>query len=245
MAGTGSYARGEQSRSVPDPLAGPYAKMAAQQNAYNARQETELAQRRGAKAGAVSELTGARAAAAPLADRMYRPPADDVADPLRTLRSTLTRDRISTSAGMSFNERVKAPMLSLVAAGLIATSAGQVSDISLGEGRPPSSTNLEAEFVCGRDRVQARFETSLSGGGKIAKLLWNRRAYPVGLLQALNVELAAMRRIASVSARCDDGSIRLLVGGLAGAEQPGSDDLIVEFAVNKAGLSAKPRSLRQ
>lgn len=70
MAGTGSYARGEQPRSVPDTLAEPYARMAAQQRAYNARQAAELAQRRSTVSRPV----------APLADRMYRPPDSDIAE---------------------------------------------------------------------------------------------------------------------------------------------------------------------
>lgn len=41
MASSGSFARGDRPRSVPDPLAGPYDRMAAQQRAYNARQEAE------------------------------------------------------------------------------------------------------------------------------------------------------------------------------------------------------------
>ncbi len=39
MAASGSYARKEQPRSVPDPLDKPYRRMAAQQRAYNAQQE--------------------------------------------------------------------------------------------------------------------------------------------------------------------------------------------------------------
>lgn len=79
MPGTGSYARGEQPRSVPDPLAGPYAKMAAQQNAYNARQEAELERRKRAKAVAASVAPRKRMAVTqPLAGRMYRSSADEV-----------------------------------------------------------------------------------------------------------------------------------------------------------------------
>lgn len=39
MAGTGSFTRGDKPRSVPDPLAEPYAAMTAKQRAYNTRQE--------------------------------------------------------------------------------------------------------------------------------------------------------------------------------------------------------------
>lgn len=123
LAGTGSYARGEQSRSVPDPLAGPYAKMAAQQNAYNARQEAELAQRRGAKAGAVSEPTGARAAAAPLADRMYRPPADDVAE-LRRQQAEFKKTERAISRD---NAWMAIPALAPAAAVLGLEAAGMIA----------------------------------------------------------------------------------------------------------------------
>lgn len=74
MAGTGSYAHGEQPRSVPDTLAAPYSRMVAQQRAYNARQAAESAQRGGGGG------TAAARPALPLADRMYRPPADDIAE---------------------------------------------------------------------------------------------------------------------------------------------------------------------
>ncbi|MDP3658601.1 hypothetical protein [Phenylobacterium sp.] len=59
MAESGSYARGDQPRSVADPLKGPYAKMAGAQSAYNARQE-EYAERHRHD------------------DGMYRPSADSV-----------------------------------------------------------------------------------------------------------------------------------------------------------------------
>lgn len=39
MAGSGSYARGDQPRSVPDELKEPYEKMARRQQAHNAKQE--------------------------------------------------------------------------------------------------------------------------------------------------------------------------------------------------------------
>lgn len=39
MAGSGSYARGDQPRSVPDNLKGPYEDMSRKQKAYNAKQE--------------------------------------------------------------------------------------------------------------------------------------------------------------------------------------------------------------
>lgn len=81
LAQSGSYARGGQARSVPDPLAGPYAGMVAQQRAYNSVQEAELERRRSNSgnvivadaadfAGPVSSWTG----------RMYQPSADDVAE---------------------------------------------------------------------------------------------------------------------------------------------------------------------
>ena len=55
---------------MPDTLAEPYARMVAQQRAYNARQAAELAQSRATE----------RRPVAPLADRMYRPAADDMAE---------------------------------------------------------------------------------------------------------------------------------------------------------------------
>lgn len=39
MASSGSYARGDQPRSVPDNLKGPYEEMSKKQKAYNAKQE--------------------------------------------------------------------------------------------------------------------------------------------------------------------------------------------------------------
>lgn len=73
LAGTGSYARGDQPRSVPDALAQPYARMAAQQQAYNAQQARALERRRSGGGGAPPRPVPAkRAAEAPLADRMYR-----------------------------------------------------------------------------------------------------------------------------------------------------------------------------
>lgn len=66
MAASGSYARGDQPRSVPDTLAQPYARMAAQQRAYNDRQGAGLEQ--------------SRTGVAPLADRMYRGSYADIAE---------------------------------------------------------------------------------------------------------------------------------------------------------------------
>lgn len=79
MAGTGSYARGDQPRSVPDTLAQPYAKMASQQRAYNERQALELERRR---RGDVTSAPAPRRSApvAPLADRMYRGSDADIAE---------------------------------------------------------------------------------------------------------------------------------------------------------------------
>lgn len=80
MAGTGSYARGDQPRSVPDTLAEPYARMVAQQHAYNAQQAAAL-ERRGSVAGVAPKPAPAqRAAVAPLADRMYRGSDADIAE---------------------------------------------------------------------------------------------------------------------------------------------------------------------
>ena len=78
MAGTGSYARGDQPRSVPDALAQPYARMAASQRAYNDKQAAEQKQRRRGVAPATA--TRRTAPAAPLADRMYRGSDADIAE---------------------------------------------------------------------------------------------------------------------------------------------------------------------
>lgn len=77
---------------MPDPLAGPLAKMEAQQRAYNARQEAALAQRKGT-AGSTS--SPARAVA-PLADRMYRPSVDDVAE-LRRQQAEFRKTKLAIS----------------------------------------------------------------------------------------------------------------------------------------------------
>lgn len=124
MAGTGSYARGEQPRSVPDPLADPYAKMAAKQNAYNARQEAELEERRRAKAAAVSAPSHARAVGTPpLADRMYRPSADDVAELRRQQAEFKKTERAISRDNAWMAVPALAPavaVLGLEAAGMIA-----------------------------------------------------------------------------------------------------------------------------
>ncbi len=103
LAGSGSYARGEQPRSVADPLAGPYARMAAQQRAYNARQAAELERRR---RGAVP-ASARNVSVAPLADRMYRPSDDDVAD----LRRQQAEFRKTTGAISRENAWMAVPTL--------------------------------------------------------------------------------------------------------------------------------------
>ena len=81
LAGTGSYARGDQPRSVPDTLAQPYARMVTQQRAYNAQQAAALERRRnGAEVVAPKSAPRQRAAVAPLADRMYRGSDADIAE---------------------------------------------------------------------------------------------------------------------------------------------------------------------
>lgn len=78
LAGTGSYARGDPPRSVPDTLAQPYARMAAHQRAYNQTQAAALEQRR---RGVAPAITPTRTApVAPLADRMYRGSDADIAE---------------------------------------------------------------------------------------------------------------------------------------------------------------------
>ena len=78
LAGTGSYVRGDQPRSVPDTLAQPYARMAAQQRAYNQTQAAALEQRR--RGGAPAVAPTRTAPVAPLADRMYRGSDADIAE---------------------------------------------------------------------------------------------------------------------------------------------------------------------
>lgn len=83
MAESGSYARGGQARSVPDALVGPYAEMLAAQRSYNAKQAADIAARKsGQDRLRPISTTAQRAPVAPLADRMYRPPAEDI-DELR------------------------------------------------------------------------------------------------------------------------------------------------------------------
>lgn len=58
MAGSGSYARGDQPRPVPDKLKGPYEEVVRRQQAINAQQATSEAQRRAAAAGVPPTLSG-------------------------------------------------------------------------------------------------------------------------------------------------------------------------------------------
>jgi hypothetical protein len=81
LAGTGSYARGDQPRSVPDTHAHPYARMVTQQRVYNVHQAAELERRRsGAGAVAPKPASAQHAAVAPLSDRMYRGSDADIAE---------------------------------------------------------------------------------------------------------------------------------------------------------------------
>lgn len=79
LTGTGSYARGDQPRSVPDTLAQPYARMVAEQNAYNARQVADLERRRGGGVTRTPALTGG-VPVTPLANRMYKGSDPDIAE---------------------------------------------------------------------------------------------------------------------------------------------------------------------
>ncbi|WP_337189254.1 hypothetical protein [Phenylobacterium sp.] len=102
MAESGSYARGDRARSVLDPLAEPYARSVAWQAAYNARQEAELERRRREAARAASASTQP-ASVQPLAERMYRPDADDIAE-LRRQQAAfkgVTRDISRENAWMA------------------------------------------------------------------------------------------------------------------------------------------------
>lgn len=109
MAGTGSYARGDQPRSVPDALAQPYARMAAQQRAYNETQAAELEQRR--RGGVVPALVRT-APVAPLADRMYRGSDADIAE-LRRQQAEFKKTQRAISRD---NAWMAAPALAPVAA---------------------------------------------------------------------------------------------------------------------------------
>lgn len=81
MAESGSYARGGQPRSVPDPLAGPYAGMLARQRLYNMQREAELGRRRGEDRNvAATAMPAQTRPVSPLAERMYRPSEGDVAE---------------------------------------------------------------------------------------------------------------------------------------------------------------------
>lgn len=124
MPGTGSYTRGEQPRSVPDPLAGLYSSMVAQQRAYNARQEAELEQRRRGVVSAASSAAPPRAGAgAPLADRMYRPPAGDIAE----LRRRQAEFKRTEHALARENAWMAAPALAPVAAVAGLEAAGAIA----------------------------------------------------------------------------------------------------------------------
>jgi hypothetical protein len=125
LPGTGSYARGEQPRSVPDPVAGPYAKMTAQQAAYNSRQEAELERRRLGAAKVPSTVVSARnGVAAAFSDGTYRPAADDVIElRRRQMEFEKTRRAISReNAWMAVPALAPAAaVLGLEAAGMIAS----------------------------------------------------------------------------------------------------------------------------
>lgn len=78
MAGTGSYSRGDEPRSVPDPLAQPYSAMVAQQRAHNAHQAATQERRR---TDVVTPVVSARSTSVePLANRMYRGSEADIAE---------------------------------------------------------------------------------------------------------------------------------------------------------------------
>ena len=120
MPATGSYERGEQPRSVLDPLSIPYATAVAKQKAYNARQAAELEQRRRA---ATSPTAKPFAGGAPLADRMYRPEPDDIAE-LRRRQTEFTKTERAISRD---NAWMAVPVLAPAAAVLGLEAAGMVA----------------------------------------------------------------------------------------------------------------------
>jgi hypothetical protein len=109
LAGSGSYARGEQPRSVPDSLAAPYRNMVAEQRAYNARQEAA----QGRPSGGAPPTTAARRGPTnPLAERMYRPPPEDVAE----LRRLQAEQKVRARAASRENAWMAVPALAPAAA---------------------------------------------------------------------------------------------------------------------------------
>lgn len=135
-------------------------------------------------------------------------------------------------------------LLHLLIGAAALTGAAEPSDVVMSEGSPPDATNLQVEFVCGANRLQAEVETSLKGGGKISHLRWNGRDFPPAVLGKISAELAPMYRVGEASARCNSGTIRVLVGGLIKPPTSGSDDILVEFTVSSAGLTSNPRTQR-
>lgn len=131
MPGTGSFARGDSPRSVPDPLAGPYGEMLAAQRAFNARQANDYAGGRlSAGGGGATSRQGE-----PLAARMYRPGPDDIAE-LRRQQAAF-RD-VEHELGRQ-NSWMAAPVLAPVAAVLGLEMAGVLAvdgAASFAEGAP-------------------------------------------------------------------------------------------------------------
>jgi hypothetical protein len=91
--------------------------MVAQQRAYNARQASELEQRR--SGGGATVRTPVR----PLADRMYRPPADDIAE-LRRQQAAFQKTKRSIS---DENAWMAVPALAPVAAVVGLEAAGALA----------------------------------------------------------------------------------------------------------------------
>ncbi len=104
MPGTGSFARGDAARSVPDTLAEPYAKMVAQQRANNERQAAALGRQwQDRLRPQLSQARSQTATVMPLADRMYRGSGDDMADLRRQQAEfkAVTRDISRDNAWMA------------------------------------------------------------------------------------------------------------------------------------------------
>lgn len=118
LAESGSFARGDQPRGVPDVLAKPYARMAAQQRAHNARQEAGLLRR-----GSAAAISIRTEAAPPLASRMYRPSEADVAK-LREEQAAFTEVEHATSRK---NAWMALPALAPVAAVMGLEAAGAIA----------------------------------------------------------------------------------------------------------------------
>ena len=112
--------------------------MAAQQRAYNARQEAELERGRGAPMAASPAAPSRAEAVSPLAERMSRPPADDIAD----LRRQQAEFKKTERAVSRQNAWLAVPALAPVAAVAGLEAAGAIRRVS----RPPWSSERRSSL---------------------------------------------------------------------------------------------------